>query len=1174
MMLELKNITKSYRTKDYVQYALDKVSISFRKNEFASILGASGSGKTTMLNIIGGLDQYDSGDLLIEGVSTRKYKSSDWDTYRNNRVGFVFQSFNLISHQTVLSNVELALRLSGISAQERKERAIKALDDVGLIDHIHKLPSQISGGQMQRVAIARALINDPEIVLADEPTGALDSNTSDQVMDLLERIAKDRLVVMVTHNPELAHKYSNRIIELKDGGIIGDSNPYKIDGEEELIPKKSFKNSKMSFLTAVSLSISNLLTKKGRTFITAIAGSVGIIGIATILALASGINLYIDDIEQDTMSAYPLTIDSSGIDITSFLGGEGNVSIPKRRKKEEAKENEISVINTVTSIFSQQNKNDLKSFKEYIEGNKNKIEPYTNNIQYKYGVVPQIYLKDGKADVRQVNPDTIFSEYGFGNPPGFDMISGAGNFGMKNFSELPGENLLFEEQYDVVSGRWPKSMTELVVVLMDSGSLTDTTMYSLGIKDRSVLKDKFDDFTNEESVDIDDNKRDKTIYKEVLDSSFKLVNSAEKYFYDESYEIWLDKSEDNDYMDKVIEEGLDLEVVGIVKAKAEVKTPMLSTGIYYPSELTSHLIKEASSYDIVKKQLESKDINVFTNKPFGDETELNPDEIFKLDDFITIDQSMIQQAFNFDMSALNIDFSDFEINLDKIVLPNLDLEGLAETIARQINSPIGDIQDSLASVLNDYVRNREEEGAPGLEDLVTNFDEYITSEEVQNLLIDEFNKIDIDLKVPEKLSDIIPIEDIQNIFLYLLDDFVRSQEEDGVIEIEQWIYNFDEYIRSQEVQNQLIKDFDSINIEFQSPQKLNEIIKLDDIQNIMVVILGDFIKTQGEQGIIELEEEINNFDDYIRSEEVQNQLIKDFENTNGNEQISTELSEIVQNYFSSYMATAFEQVMQNVQSDFSRQIESKLGTLPANIQDSITIDRDSLTQAFQFNIDEDELFDLISSLGQRDQVNQNSNLKTLGYRDLDDPTEINLYPKDFTTKESVVQFIDDYNEKMLNTGQEDKVVNYTDLIAAILSSVTTIINLISYALIAFVGISLIVSSIMIGVITYVSVLERIKEIGILRAIGASKKDIRRVFNAETLIIGFIAGTFGILATYVISYFANIIIYNKFGISNLAHLEVKSALILILISMLLAFISGLIPSSTAAKKDPVEALRSE
>ena len=1032
-ILKLKNITKSYKTEGYVQNALDDVSISFRRNEFASILGESGSGKTTMLNIIGGLDQYDSGDLLIEGTSTKEYKDSEWDTYRNNRVGFVFQSFNLIPHQTILSNVELALTLSGISPNEREERAKEVLKDVGLIEHIHKLPNQISGGQMQRVAIARALVNDPEIVLADEPTGSLDSETSEQVMDLLKEIASDKLVVMVTHNPDIANEYSDRIIELKDGQVIGDTNPYVAKKGEDFRSKKPHGKSKMSFLTAISLSISNLLTKKGRTLITAIAGSIGIIGIAAILALASGIDLYIEGIEQDTMSAYPVSIDSSGIDITSFLeGGSG----PMQGGRRESEEDKINVVDTFTSLFAQQNKNDLKSFKNHIESNRDDIDPYVENIQYKYGITPQIYLKNEEAGLRQVNPDTVFSESGFDGPSGFDMISGAGNFGMKNFTELPGDDALFDEQYDMVAGRWPEGKNELLVVLMDSGSLTDRTMYALGLRDRKNLKDVFEDFASDEKVEFDNKGREEVPYEEVLGTSFKVINAAEKYTFDEAYDIWVDKSDNGEYMDKLIDEGMDLDVVGIIKAKEDVNTPMLSSGIYYPEELIQHLIQEASNYDIVKQQLENEEVNVFTNTRFDAEEEFDPEEVFQLEDFITIDQSMIENSFNFDPSVLDVGISDFDINIDGIDFPSLDLEALAEEIGTQID---------------------------------------------------------------------VPVEEVQGILVSVLQDFVKTQEEQEVTELEEWVDNFNEYIMTEEVQNRLIEDF----------QKIND-----------------------------------------------------------NNQITQKLTEIVQNYFSSYVSTSFNQVMEEVQSDISRQIQSKIPELAGNIQRGISIDSDMLSQAFQFNLEEDELFELVSSLGDRDQVNQNSNLKKLGYKDLDEPSQIDIYPKDFETKEGVVGFIDDYNRRMEETNQEEKVVKYTDLISALLSSVTSIIDTITYALIAFVAISLVVSSIMIGVITYVSVLERIKEIGILRAIGASKKDIRRVFNAETLIIGAVAGIIGILVTYVLSYFANIIVYDRFGIPNIATLQLKAAGALILISMVLAFISGLIPSSAAAKKDPVEALRSE
>lgn len=1049
-MLELKNIRKSYRTKDFVQNALNKVSVSFRENEFVSILGASGSGKTTMLNIIGGLDRYDEGDIIIEGISTKRYKSADWDAYRNSRVGFIFQSYNLIPHQTALANVELALTLSGVSANERKKRAIEALEEVGLGDHIHKRPTQLSGGQMQRVAIARALINDPEIILADEPTGALDSTTADQVMDLLVEIAKDRLIIMVTHNSELADKYTNRIIQLKDGMIIGDTNPHTIMTKDASIVAKA-KKTKMSFLTAVSLSVSNLLTKKGRTIITAVAGSIGIIGIASILALASGINNYIDSVEEETMSAFPLSIDSSGIDITSFLGGEGNAdenttevtseTIPEPAKDDKTQEverpvDEVPILNTVTSLFSFQNKNDLRSFKEHLETNQSEIDPYVKNIQYKYGITPQIYLENEADAVRQVNPDTVFSQFNFGSPAGLDLISGAGDFGRQNFNELPGDISLFEDQYDVLEGKWATEINEIVVVLTDSGSLTDTTMYTLGLKNREDLKNMFENFVNDEDIEVEEDQKDIINFQEIMDVTFKLVNPAEKYTYDESFDLWVDRSEDKKYMDAVIESALELEVVGIVRAKSDTNNPVLSSGLHYSTELTQYLITEAARYDIVQQQIEDKELNVFTGKRFDDEQEFAPSELFNLEDFITVDQEMIQNAFSFDQSALNINFSNFNINVDASDLPALQLDVLAESIATQVDVPV------------------------------------------------------------------------------------------------------------------------------------------EEIRVILVSVLQDFVATQNEQQVTELEDWVANFDVYIQSEEVQAQLIQDFEKVNSDANITQTLIDIVQNYFTTYISTSFNQLIGKVQADVTRQFQAEIGNLAGNIQNAVNFDTNALTDAFQFNIEEDEFFNLISSFGQREQISQNSNLNLLGYRDLDDPTSINLYPKDFTTKESVVKFIEDYNTEKINAGEVDKVVNYTDLIAAILSSVTTIIDTISYALVAFVAISLVVSSIMIGVITYVSVLERIKEIGILRAIGASKKDIRRVFNAETLIIGFVAGTFGILVTYGISIIANIIVYNRFNIPNIANLEPTAVGVLIGISMFLAFISGLIPSSSAANKDPVEALRSE
>jgi ABC-type lipoprotein export system ATPase subunit/ABC-type antimicrobial peptide transport system permease subunit len=1018
-MLTLKNIRKSYQTKDFIQHALNGVSLSFRKNEFAAVLGASGSGKTTLLNIIGGLDRYDEGELLIEGVSTQKYKSSDWDTYRNNRVGFVFQSYNLIPHQSVLSNVELSLTLSGVSKNERQRRAIEALDAVGLKDHIHKLPTQLSGGQMQRVAIARSLINNPEIILADEPTGALDSQTGIQIMDILKEVAKDRLVIMVTHNPSLANKYANRIIELEDGKVIRDSNPHT--EPETQNSRRKLRHAKMSFLTAVSLSISNLRTKKGRTFITALAGSIGIIGIASILALASGINLYINDIEQETMSAYPLTLDASGIDLSGFISSAE--SMRHISKDEDYLDNEVPVLNSLNTMFANQQQNDLGSLKTYIESNHDLIDPYTKNVQYKYGVTPQIYLESDDQKIQQVNPDSLIGRTGIGQPPAMGMISSDSDFGMKSFSELAGDMSLFQDQYDVVVGKWPEDKSELVVVLMENGAVSDFTLYALGLKDRNKLESMLDEFFNPgdqtEAADEDD---DIVTYEQILGSTLKVINPAAKYAYDDIYEVFVDKSGDVAYMKQIIEDGLSLQVVGIIKSKDSVRTPMLSSGIYFHHDLIPYLIQNADDYDIVQAQLSNPDINVLTGNDFEDENAFDAKDIFNFEKLIKIDERMLRNAFKFDVP--NVDM-DFDIDIGDIDMPQLELSGLFESLGNQLN---------------------------------------------------------------------IPTEAIQDTFVELFEDFVNTQDNDDV---SQWIINFRDYLQQQAVQDKIAASFESLDL--------------------------------GKQ-----------------------------------------VSDIISNYFIQMLEQTIQDVFANLQTQMEAQIMQSMGGLAG----SFRVDQNMIARAFNFSIDENEIVDLVKGLTTTDVNNQANNLRRFGYRDLDQPTQINIYPKDFNTKDDVIQFLDDYNHSMETSNQEAKVVKYTDFIGSLMSSVTTIINTISYALIAFVAISLIVSSIMIGVITYVSVLERIKEIGILRAIGASKKDIKRVFNAETLIIGFIAGTLGIAVTYVISMIASIIIYDKFNIPNIAHLEPREAGILIGISMVLAFISGLIPASSAANKDPVEALRTE
>lgn len=850
-MLELKKVTKIYEVAGSKQKALNKIDIKFRQNEFVSILGQSGSGKTTMLNIIGGLDKYTSGDLIINGISTKEYNDRDWDTYRNHRVGFVFQSYNLIPHQTALQNVELALTLSGVDKEERRKRAIAVLKKVGLANQINKRPNQMSGGQMQRVAIARALVNDPDILLADEPTGALDSETSLQVMDLLSEIAKDKLVIMVTHNPELAINYSTRIVKLLDGEIIDDSNPF--DGIEETKEEKSSKKSKktsMSFKTAFSLSMNNLLTKKGRTLLTAFAGSIGIIGIALILSLSHGIQNYIDKTEKETLSSYPLIIQKESVDMSSMLE-----NLTGNQEKKEYDDNDIHSVNIMgdmfTSMTQEVERNDLKSFKEYLD-NHDKIKDYTSDIQYSYNVTMNLYKND-LDKITQVNPTTIFDAIGMS----MSGISSAYSGYLSNydvFYEMINNDELNKQQYDLVDGRWPEKYNEVVLTVDSNNQISDYTLYSLGILNQDDLKEQFNNMITGKEVSFEDHSY---TTEEILNLSFKLVLNTD--YYQKKNGLWVNMSTDEDYMKNVLKNAEEIKIVGILKPNEEAVVGTSSFGLVgYTHALTEHLINKINETDIVKEQLANENINIFTGSEFSTD-------------------------------------SSFDIQ-------NLSKEQLAY---------------------------------------------------------------------------------------------------------------------------------------FQSLSQ-------------------------------------------------------------------AELAEYMKNY-SENMTSSYEE-----------------------------------------------------------------NLTKLGIADLDDPYSISIYPKDFDSKEEITAIIDEYNK---DKDEEDQ-ISYTDIVGIMMSSVSSIVNVISSVLIAFVAISLVVSSIMIAIITYISVIERTKEIGILRAIGASKKDISRVFNAETLIEGLGAGILGILVTILLNIPINIIIKNAVHISNIAKLPVVGAITLIIISVLLTVIAGFIPAKIASKKDPVEALRTE
>ena len=895
-MLELNDIKKDYVSGSTTVSALKGINLRFRDCEFVSILGQSGCGKTTMLNIIGGLDKYTSGDLKINGVSTKNYKDRDWDFYRNNSIGFVFQSYNLIPHQTVLSNVELALTLSGVSKTERKKRAIEALEKVGLGEQIHKKPNQMSGGQMQRVAIARALVNNPDILLADEPTGALDTETSIQIMELLKEISKDRLIIMVTHNPELAKDYSTRIVRLLDGVITDDSDPYSLEDMEADIKakeaakvktsekkiKKSGKKQKtsMSFFTALSLSFNNLMTKKTRTILTAFAGSIGIIGIAMILSISNGIQLYIDRVQRDTLSSYPITLQAESIDISSMVTSmTGNSDSAEHEDKTKIYSNDImgDMINTMVKEVKS---NNLSEFKKYIENGGSDIKSYVSDIQYSYDVPLNIYMKDTSNGVEQLNPSTMFdSIYGEGATSTSSAMSSGMGMGMFSnssvWNQLLGNQQVLDEQYDVLAGHWPENYNEVVLVTDKNNEVDDYTLYSLGLKDPEEVRTLFKKMMVGESYETE--KDISYTFDEILDTEFKLVMPTDMYKYNDVTGTWDDYSKDDKYMTNVVNNGTDIKVCGIIRPNDDAVSTSISSGIGYTAKLTEYIIEEVKNSEIAKAQLADTSVDVFTGVPFDND------------------------------------------------------------------------------------RNTE--------------------------------------------------------------------------------------------------------------------ITMDDVN--------------------------------------------------------------------AYMAT-------------------------------LSPEESAQMQAMTSGMSDDQILQLFSaSLKARTtDATLDSNKSKLGITDLDTPSQIDIYATDFDSKEKVQNIIKDYNKSQQDDGKEENVINYTDYVGIMMSSVSTIINAISYVLIAFVAISLIVSSIMIGIITYISVLERTKEIGVLRSIGASKKDVSRIFNAETLIEGFVSGALGIVVTLLLCIPANALIKHLTDISNVAQLPVAGGVILIIISMFLTFIAGLIPARLAAKKDPVVALRSE
>ena len=1064
-MLQLKKIHKQYKTGDLVQTALDKVSLSLRDCEFVAILGPSGSGKTTLLNIIGGLDRYDSGDLIINGISTKKYTDRDWDSYRNHTIGFVFQSYNLIPHQTVLANVELALTISGVSGAERRRRATEALQKVGLGNQLHKHPTEMSGGQMQRVAIARALVNDPDILLADEPTGALDSETSIQVMELLKEVAKDRLVVMVTHNPELAHQYATRIVQLKDGVIRSDTDPFEPDTAQLTPPvHKSMGRSSMSPLTSLSLSFNNLLTKKARTLLTAFAGSIGIIGIALIISLSAGVNQYIDDTERSTLSEYPLQILSSGMDLTSMLTSGS----PTSASGTTAEEGMVPVRQLITQMVAGITSNDLKSLKTYLESDDCTIAEDATSIEYSYNAQPQIYREDADGSIRQVNPDSSLSSLGISSTSSTNsMMSSMMNTSV--FYQLPESDELYNSQYEVKAGRWPEKYNECVAVLGADGTITDYALYALGLRDSAELDKMIQQFAQNQNVDVPTDFKTYR-YSDFIGIQFKLVNAADRYLRDDDHNAWVDKSDDKDFMKSLVASSETLTVVGVVQPKEDASASMLSSGIAYPAALTQHVIAAAADSQMVKDQLASPSINVMNGEPFGAEDA----SAFDMSSLFRIDTDMLKSAFQFDTSKLNFDLSG-AFDLDN---GSVDLGSLLDPDDFQLDLDLTETPDLDMSTLTD---------------LFANMDLSISEDKMQELA----QKVLVGYK-----------------------DYVIGN---GILNLNK--ISFSQYLKS------------------------------DAFKTLMNDAMGELFDQDALQAQF--------------SEAMQTAMSTLMES------YSSQISETLQTQLGSAMQTAMTKLMTQMSQNIQSQMQQSFSQLGSQMESALKIDATAFQKAIQFNMSEDDLTDLMKSAMLSSTATYDSNLQTLGYADLDAPSQIKIYPQDFDHKASVVAKLDAYNDNMRSQGADDKVIQYTDVVGTLMTSVTEIINMISNMLVAFVSISLVVSSIMIGVITYISVLERRKEIGILRAIGASKRNISEVFNAETFIIGLCSGVMGVVLSEILLIPGNMLIQKiSNGTNVVARLPLNAALVLIVLATVLTILGGFIPAKGASRSDPVKALRSE
>ena len=1236
-MLQLKNIKKKYNTGGYEQIALDDVSLNLRDNEFVAILGPSGSGKTTLLNIIGGLDRYDTGDLIINGISTKKYKDRDWDSYRNHTVGFVFQSYNLIPHQTVLQNVELALTIGGISAEKRREMALDALDKVGLKEQSHKKPNQMSGGQMQRVAIARALVNDPKILLADEPTGALDTKTSVQVMDLLKEVANDRLVVMVTHNPELAEQYANRIVRLKDGQITDDTNPLMIESEEPGVHKNLGKAS-MNLATSFGLSLNNLMTKKGRTFLTAFAGSIGIIGIALILSLSTGFQNYIDQIQEETMNSYPLTINAEEGDLASII-----LSMQAIRDVK-AEGNSLVEQQYITSFTDSISNNDLKSFMDYLDAHPEEYEEDVRMIKKSYAVSPVIYTIDATDRLAQIYPTSSSGGGIFASMP-------LGGGSMSTFSEMI-EPERMKNEYTIAYGKWPEKYNELALCVMDPNQISDLLLYSLGFRDTKELSDIMKDLYLGEKITVHNEPMTVT-YDEILGREFKLIDPSSKYKWNEEYEIYEDMSDDDDYMRDVYENAEPLKITAIIyKPQEKGSGSSSTTGVLYLPELTSYVMNKAYSSEIVLAQLKDPDYDVFSGKAFDDED----DDELNFEDMITVDEDLLAEAFviNMDMDGLSMDpgaMTDIIMNSSKEVVDSIDeiTEAMVKAVTQAdsafANGIIEGYKQMAAVTLTE---STAPEAAPDVSGAVGTLEGL--KETVETTAKEEAKKI-VNERVDRTIADLEGVTTVAEAEAYIdslgLNEEMTAQLKETVRENSSASESGDaeptvdvsELISGLESMKETIADLAANSAASQATEGIQKTIDslqsastkaeadaavdgMDtsgmDAENAGLIksTLKSQIKKQYEEGGETTEKKyitldyLDMYKENAISEDKVAQMLGSIEQIKLDPALTARIiEESFDNYYDSLTPDennlvpvedlpstdeAIQKAMKDNSSalfeegyklakDYMALLVAKgtgealaeamapLSNMFSGDGDLMTFDTDKFAEAFQFNKDEDEINRLMETMVSGKERSYKGNLLNLGYQKEDDPTSISFYFDDFESKNRFTDFLTRYNDN----AEEAKKLQYTDITGILMGSVETIVNAVTYVLIAFVSISLVVSSIMIGIITYISVLERTKEIGILRAIGASKRNISSIFNAETCIIGLLSGIIGVIVTRLLLFPINDIIHKVTGIDDItAVLEPQAAVALVIIATVLTMIGGLIPSRSASKKDPVIALRTE